>query len=143
MVFHDFRTGVCRRMGTFGVGVHRGNAGMAVKARAHVACSGAAAFSRSRQAAARTRYAVGVLLVLAVPDYLVRQLAGRNPLVFAAHARLVGRRGAGCRDSPFRAAVPVLAVATIETRSEQAGPGRRADFDHALCGSAVGDHAEL
>ena len=47
--------------------------------------------SRSRQAAARVRDALGVLLFLAVPDYLGGQPARRDPVLCQAFA---GRRGA-------------------------------------------------
>ena len=52
----------------------------------------AAALPRPRQAAARVRDAVGVPVVLAVPDHLVGQPAGRDSLVHRARPRLVGRR---------------------------------------------------
>src|SRR6185503_18232995 len=60
---------------------------------------------RSRQPDARVRDAVGVLLVLAVPDHLGGQSAGGDRLVPAPHAdRLAADRGRADAVS-FRAAV--------------------------------------
>ena len=102
-----------------------------------------AALPRLRQAAARVRDAVGVPGVLAVPDHLGRQPAGRDPVVPAADPRPVGLRLAAAGVRPVRAAVPAAAVAQPEGASGAAGQGRHRRPDHAADRPDLAGRAEL
>src|ERR1017187_1645034 len=69
-----------------------------------------AAIQRSRQFPADVRDALGVLVLLAVLNYLVRQHARRNQLVYGARAWKLGRAGTAADYFSFRDSICVAAV---------------------------------
>ena len=94
LVLDHLRRADHRRPGTVGAGVPHRRAGVAQPPRAARSHHRPRALPRPRQPDARVRHAVGVLLVLAVPDHLVRQPAGRNRVVHAPAADRLARSSA-------------------------------------------------
>ena len=97
LVFDDLRSAHGRRPGAVGAGIHDcgARAHRSDRERLPASCH-AASLSRSGQADAGVRDAVGVPGLLAVPDHLVRQPAGRDPLVRRADSRGLGSRCRCC-----------------------------------------------
>ena len=94
LVLDHLRRADHRRAGPLGPGLPDRRRRLAEPPPAARSHRGLVALSRSRQPDARLRDAVGVLLVLAVPDHLVRQPAARDRLVPAPGADELAFRGA-------------------------------------------------
>ena len=92
-----------------GAAQHRGRAG---------------ALPRPGQPDARLRDAVGVLLVLAVPDHLLGQPARRDHVVHAAAVQRLALHRPGARGVPLRPAVSGAPVPDRQARAADAAQGR-------------------
>ena len=90
LVLDDLRPDPGRRPGAVGAGLRGGGAGAAGAARADEPRAADDALPRPRQADARAGHAVGVLLVLAVPDHLGRQPARRDSRTTWSGCRAAG-----------------------------------------------------
>ncbi len=82
-------------------------------------------------------------LVLAIPDYLVGQSAGRDDLVRGAQARRLGRDCAGDRDPAICVSVLDSAVAGGQEQRAQTGAAGAFDSVDARAGCDLADRADL
>src|SRR5262249_30183284 len=87
---------------------------------------------RLREADARLRHAVGLLLVLPVPHHLVGQPAGGDRLVRAARPRRLGVDRPRARRLPLRAPLRAPLVARFEAPRPAPRRGGTRDAPHAL-----------
>src|SRR5262249_55139575 len=111
--------------------------------RALLALARAAPLPRSRQPDDGLRDAVGLRLVLAVPDHLVGQPAGGDPLVPDAHRSDVAGSGRGAGAVPLRRALRGPARAALEAERARPGAPRRAALPGALPRLHLVDRAGL
>src|SRR5215475_13695641 len=124
-------------------GLHHLAAGQAGAARAALTDVQARLPARLRQADVRLRRAVGVSIILAVADHLVRQYAVGNQVVSdAPQGRLaIFRDGVDLR--PLCLSLRSAALAQSQAAWTKADPHCPADHVHAHGGSVLADRAQL
>src|SRR5262249_8373966 len=88
--------------------------------------------ARSGKTNARPGHALGVLRLLSVPDHLVGQLAGRDPMVRAPDQGWLAMDRPDADSFSFRSPLSAAAVERPETQCAHAGDGSGGCDRHAI-----------